>query len=930
MFGTVSSDWKDILAPYRTLFVLKTGNGDEIDWLNKVVLDHELKINIIDIGRLTQFFLPKIKEHSFRSLYSRFLKKPYRSNKNIMSDTLHLGEKLLREIMYLFSKGDSSLNTHLVDLMAQVKDIPSLNALYQVVLEARDSEWLANDLLAQPNKPNEKIHASALNGEQLLSHLIPVDIYIAPEIEEDEDTVEVNPDIIKSFFDSDFIKEKLPSYERRKSQVDYAVEVTKTLNEPIHNYVEAPTGIGKSLGYLIPAGFFLEKNPTQKIIIATCTKNLQNQVIDRDWPFINARFPELKIALLKGKSNYICYSALARQFSHSFSLDSTPEERAAWIYLSLFCDQTSGDIENIPYHLKKWITPINELLKDVQASLHCTKKLCIPHACTYGKHLQLAEDAHIIVTNHFKCALMSEGLLGKTRAIIVDEAEKFGDNVRQATSTQIDSYQFKQLLYKLRGSKKRKGFLQIIKNRIDKLSKKKGKKAEQANKVKNTVNGIIASTEAVELEFNQFLQDMYPENGKVPGLMFDFPALRSSKESIKDGLQPAIKSLGNIVEGLKALQSEDVPLRRSFKQRCESYRVIVDDLYGGLNDFCDGVNTPYYAHSFQGHPDRAWTLIKIPVDISEKLNESIYANVGHVFFTSATLYVDENASHFMNDFGSYQATEEIAQNRFPSVFNYKENVVCFVDSSITSYDYRNPQNMSQYRNDVNRAICSYTLASNGRTLVLFTSMEELNKSFEKVSPFFAAHDILALRQNGSSLEEIREFNHNEYSILFGVDRFWSGVDFPGSTLSQVIITKIPNPNLNDPLIAHHRRHDASFMSAKYPIYGKLKLRQGFGRLVRAMSDKGGVVLLDSRYEFNPYFYGHLGELPIPVGFSPNQEEIMRSVLGKAGLKNEFRQRRIDPFLEVQKFDFPEQVVPLELSKEQLIKLQKNEMVKIAI
>jgi len=912
------------------VFVLKTGNGDEIEWLNKVVLDHKLDINIIDLGRLTQFFLPKIKEHSFRDLYSRFLKKQYRSNKNVMSDTLHLGEKLLREIMYLFSNGDSSFNTHLVDLMAQVKDIPSLNALYQVVLEAKDSVWLANDLLAQPNKPNEAFNASVFDGEQLLSHLIPVDIEITPEIEEDEDTVEVNPDVIKSFFDSDFIKGKLPSYEKRTSQVDYAVEVTKTLNEPIHNYVEAPTGIGKSLGYLIPAGFYLEKNPTQKIIIATCTKNLQNQVIDRDWPFVKARFPDLKIALLKGKSNYICYSALARQFSHSFSLDSTPEERAAWIYLSLFCDQTSGDIENIPYHLKKWIAPINELLKDVQASLHCTKKLCIPHACTYGKQLQLAEDAHIIVTNHFKCALMSEGLLGKTRAIIVDEAEKFGDNVRLATSTQIDSYQFKQLLYKLRGSKKRKGFLHIIKSRIDKLSKKKGKKAEEANKVQNTVNGIISSTEAVELEFNQFLQDMYPENGKVPGLMFDFPALRSSKESIKDGLQPAIKSLGNIVEGLKALQSEDVPLRRSFKQRCESYRVLVDDLYGGLNDFCDGVNTPYYAHSFKGHPDRAWTLIKIPVDISEKLNESIYANVGHVFFTSATLYVDGNASHFMNDFGSYQASEETAQTRLPSVFNYKENVVCFVDSSITSYDYRNPQNMSQYRNDVNRAICSYTLASNGRTLVLFTSREELNKSFEKVAPFFAAHDILALRQNGSSLEEIREFNHNEYSILFGVDRFWSGVDFPGSTLSQVIITKIPNPNLNDPLIAHHRRHDAAFMSAKYPIYGRMKLRQGFGRLVRAMSDKGGVVLLDSRYEFNPYFYGHLGELPIPVGFSPNQEEIMRSVLEKAGLKNEFRQRRIDPFLEVQKFDFPEQVVPFELSKGQLIKLQNNELVKIAI
>ena len=184
-------------------------------------------------------------------------------------------------------------------------------------------------------------------------------------------------------------------------------------------------------------------------------------------------------------------------------------------------------------------------------------------------------------------------------------------------------------------------------------------------------------------------------------------------------------------------------------------------------------------------------------------------------------------------------------------------------------------------------------------------MNELINCYEKISPFFAEYDILALKQNGSSIEEIREFNNNEYSILFGVDRFWSGVNFPGSTLSQVIITKIPNPGLSDPLIAHHRRYDVTFMSKKYPIYGRLKLRQGFGRLLRSMTDKGGVVLLDSRYESR--FYGHLSELPIPVKFSLDQEEIMRGVLKRAGFINEFSQRRIDPFLEVKKFDFQEKV-----------------------
>ena len=725
LFGSVSYKWRKALTPYHTLFVLKTGNGDEIQWLKKVVVDHKLDISVIDLGRLVQFFLPKFKEHSFIDLFSKFYQRPFKPKKDIMEDSLRLSEKLLREIIYLFSKNKTSLDIQLIDLVGQLKEMEDHKAIYELMLGADGSEWLSNDLLANPNKPNTGSMNNIQDGEQLLDHLMPIDIGHTKEIHVNKEVNELDPKVVKNFFDSDFIKEKLPTYEKRTSQIDYAIEVTKTLNDPMHNYVEAPTGIGKSLGYLIPAGFFLEKNPTQKIIIATSTKNLQSQVLDRDWPFMKGRFPDLRIAILKGKSNYICHTALARQFVHSFSLDSTPNERAAWVYLALFCDQTSGDIENIPYHIKKWIRPIKDLIKDTQASLHCTKRSCVPHACAYGKQLQIAEAADIIVTNHFKCAMMTEGLLGRTRAIIVDEAEKFGDNVRNATSTQIDSYQFKQLLYRLKGSRKRKGFLHIIKAKIDRLSKKRSKKAEQARNIQDTVNMLIASTEAVELEFDQFLHDMYPENGKVPGLMFDFPALRNSRDSIKDGLQPAINSINNIVNGLNQLQGEDVPLRKKIKQRCESYRILVDELYTGLSDFCDGVHSSNYAHSFKGHPDEAWTLIKIPIDISNKLNESIYSNVGHIFFTSATLYVDGSASYFMNDFGSYDATEDIDQSFLPSVFDYNKNAICFVDSTITPYDYSNYDSMAQYRKDVNRAICIYTLAANGRTLVLFNSMERL-------------------------------------------------------------------------------------------------------------------------------------------------------------------------------------------------------------
>ena len=257
----------------------------------------------------------------------------------------------------------------------------------------------------------------------------------------------------------------------------------------------------------------------------------------------------------------------------------------------------------------------------------------------------------------------------------------------------------------------------------------------------------------------------------------------------------------------------------------------------------------------------------------------------------------------MDDYGSFIINVEAIYSRFPNVFDYNKKVVCAVDTSITPYNYKDKRRMDEYRDDVDKAICAYALATNGRTLVLFMSNDELNRSYNRTSEYFKKHDILLLKQNGNNLENIKEFDRNEYSVLYGTDRFWSGVDFPGSTLSQVIIVKAPNPSLSNPLIAHQKIWDFNFFQEKYPIYGNLKLRQGFGRLIRSMRDKGGVIILDSRYGFSRWLHSHLVELPIQVTFDQDQEFIMRSVLKSAGLNTEFNERRIDPFLETAKFDF---------------------------
>ena len=908
LFGSSAVDWKQIFSSYSTLFVMKTGNGDEIEWINKILLDHEIDTKVIDLTRIIQFFLPNFKGHSLEELYETFNKTALKPSHGLMGETLQLGERMLREIIYLFSRTDTPFHAHLADLMSTLLELPEFNAVYGLVTTCKESGWLAGDLLAQTNKTHDDFALNMVDGADILRDIMPGDNASAARFSGDySENENISLNAVSNFFGSDFIKKNLPKYEKRDSQVEYARDIARTLNTPLHNYIEAPTGIGKSLGYLVPSALFLEKNPMYKVVIATATKNLQDQVLIKDWPLIKQRFPDLRVAILKGKSNYICNSALARQFNHIFYEDGSLEEKASWIYLALFTIHTDGDLEKIPYHIKQWFDPLKDLIKDVQAHLHCTKSLCKPSGCVYGMHRHEAEQAQIIITNHFKCVLMSESILEQARVVIVDEAERFGDNVRQALSVQIDSWEINRLFYRLKGSTNRRGFIHLIKDRIKHLAKGRGKKAKCAEEKKDIVEGLIASIELAGLELSQFLHEIYPENGRVPALMQQIPELRHSMSALEDGLGPAINSLGAAIGYFKELQEDSVPLNKQYKQRCETYCVLLGEIQERLQEFVKDFMSEHYVHHFKGHPDKSWSFVKIPVKISSILRRTLYEQVDHVVFTSATLYIDNSPHYFISDYGSNSADMETRKNSLPQIFDYQKKAICHIDTSITSYDYYKPEAMELYRNDVNRAISTYALSTNGRTLVLFMSIDELNRSFDIVAPFLQSHDILPLKQNGSSLEEIREFNRNEYSVLFGVDRFWSGVDFPGSTLSQVIITKAPNPALSNPLIAHQKLWDPQFMQEKYPIYGRLRIKQGFGRLIRSINDKGGVIILDSRYEFNPWFSYHLGELPLEVLYTHDQEEIMRSVLKVSGLKKEFHERRIDPFLETEKFPFTDKI-----------------------
>ena len=203
--------------------------------------------------------------------------------------------------------------------------------------------------------------------------------------------------------------------------------------------------------------------------------------------------------------------------------------------------------------------------------------------------------------------------------------------------------------------------------------------------------------------------------------------------------------------------------------------------------------------------------------------------------------------------------------------------------------------MKQWRKQVACAIARFAVALNGRTLVLFTNTEEMEDIFKQVRPILEKYGIDPLLQNGSSLTEINAFQSVQENVLFGVNRFWTGVDFPGPTLSQVIVVRAPNPNRSDPLVEHREEHMSrdEFWEKYYWPTVRLRLRQGFGRLIRKETDTGLFVALDRRLVRNnlnnavPVTFDHRSTEPDAMNW------LMNEGLTHLGLRTEFMKRNIN-------------------------------------
>jgi len=896
-FKTSNSGIVKLLKACDRIFVLSFSN--EMDWISEYLgLESNKTIDLISVA---QFMLPEIESYTRSDLYHHYFKKAM--PEKTLGPMLDISAKIFEAMIHKVERDQRPLYIYFHKL-ADLSGDPLLMDISQIILNRTEFNIIQEvDLFSgKLREPNQKEENWDGTPRSLLKPLWESEDeqqhkeFVSETNRRNEKTQFPGAGLLKEMFSVEGIFKGVDNYHPRAAQIQYATEVNDCLKDHTISFIEGGTGIGKSLGYLVPALEVLSRTPGMQIIVSTATKNLQTQLLDREIPKLAKKYGHIKVALLKGKGNYICLSALERAFKQWFQDATSKEHRLAWIYLLNFLhSRQDGILDSVPRRIQTWIPSIRSLLKETNAATHCKKGFCNIGRDFYGQALHHAATAQLIITNHYKLAVLNEDLTQRVTHYIIDEADQWERSCQNAYSDSIGSKEIRDILSRLTGGK-RKGYLDIVNDNHRKKAEKKGAEisADAPKIISNSLSRVNSILIQIESWNNAFRETLPANRGR--NMSHECEWLMEKVELMKGGelLKAFCSSLNSDLSILESLLKSIYGLKHlktSLRNRALVYQLIVQRLADSIKSLEHNFGTDEVAHSLVLLKSTDFEVKKLQVKVADIIREKFYQGDNRVLYTSASLSLDGHFNHFKEIYGAQR--EDVHTAIIQSDLSVSERAVAYVDSSIALYDFKNLDSMEAWRVDVDRALAKYVLGVNGRSLILFTSNADMERSFRAVQGLFRKHDILPLIQNGSSEEEIDEFRRNEYSVLFGVDRFWSGVDFPGVTLSQVIIVKAPNPSLGDPIIQHRNIHEAGFMRKTYGVMSKLKLKQGVGRLIRTEQDRGGIIILDGRYIHSPWLTSQLSALPIRHQVSADQDEILRGILKKCRLEDEFKSRKLD-------------------------------------
>ena len=669
--------------------------------------------------------------------------------------------------------------------------------------------------------------------------------------------------------------------DKREEQRKYSRFIQGAMNTGGSYAIEAGTGTGKTLGYLIPGCEHLRMNKERQVVVATATINLMDQIVIKEWATLasqpGSRYHDLEIAILKGKRNYLCVSALKRLFTTLDSLYKKgyksledgelihSDDRIAWLNLFQILTHKNGQWDNVGDFTKKFPRISEKFEADLDAESVCKPKLCgMDKNCSYPQAVRRAQFAHVLITNHHKLTMLEDEIQKRASVCIIDEADQYPDNLRSALSERLVKKDVMDFARRVAGTKNRRGFVQILR---DGLNETRTRGTNGASQYFDGPLDILRKIEESCLQVKECLWN----STKVSKSTYEVrwkDLFLDHQNTLNDILKDLDKHLSIIELELRQVLQYNPDIFRvkksKFINRVNRYAYDAEEFGGIARGLIAAIPTDEFVVTYR-QKSYDWTITKMPFSIGNNVKTAI-RSFETVVLTSGTLYVDRALDLLLLELLDDEASSNpfVADLKILSPFHYDWQVHGAATGFIEQY---NPKYSNEkWKQGILETIALQSVAQEGRTLVLFTSWDEMQDMYDRIHPVMQEFGIPLLLQDrvGSSEAIIREFSGLEESVLFGTDRFWAGVDFPGPTLSQLMIVRLPNKNLQDPLVKERRerwRQD-TFWDFWYAQNTRRKLRQGFGRLIRKKGDRGLFIVLDSRILHDSRMTTHQQAIPV--------------------------------------------------------------------
>ncbi len=648
----------------------------------------------------------------------------------------------------------------------------------------------------------------------------------------------------------------LPHYEPRPEQQAMVEAVGHALNDSARLLVEAGTGTGKSVAYLLPAAMLAVQNDW-RVVVSTATTNLQDQLFQKDLPVVRASLDEperLRATVLKGRSNYLC---LRRWQTLLHATDLQRHERSLLIKTLFWLPRTeTGDRAELRLSQRE-----EEAWQRVCAiSEACTPARCAYHklgVCYLARARRTAEESHIVVANH---ALLLSDLANGSRVLpdyqvlIVDEAHHLEDEATAQLGWRLGERDLTSRLDILWSpSSGARGAVGAIPEALAEL-----RRAGNGGQVRAAELGSqAAQCEPAIVEVGRIIRAFF---GRLAAL-FDDGEVATDDGTLTLRVTGAIRS-GSLWEEAEGLWAEAMHRMPAVLQvavelglRLEELPGATDEARGLATELANqvefwrtlrtrvdaAVHAPdsasvYWLSGGRGGP--TW-LNAAPLEVATILREGLFTIPEAVVLVSATLSVDDSFAYVQSRLGLEDA-ETIAVG---SPFDYPRAALMYVP-----HDVPDPT-QDGYQHLLQEVLFDTVSRLGGRTLVLFTSRAQLRATYAALAPRLASARVTLLAQGvneGSRTRLLEAFRRGQRVALLGTNSFWEGIDVVGEALSCVVVARLPFAVPTDPIYAaRSEQFDEPFAQYAVP-QAVLRLKQGFGRLIRSRTDRGAVVVLDRR------------------------------------------------------------------------------------